>query len=213
MAVAANRGTTPVRSNRFLSMTLFRLPLEAVDNTVRRVLERIGKRMSRLVLPLDVYDLYEVEPPSGGAHLHRFVLYEPSNARGTTALMTNLRDGWNSLSDLLANEHLKLQVQVISTSEDAEYPQQFFQIWSNGRSDRTVMLMRDSERWIFEERGSPRDFEFTASYAVLPKRKRLTRDMLISYLGALGWDIGGSDFWNSERNAIQYEQTGQRFLH
>src|SRR5579885_1493937 len=65
--------------------------------------------------------------------------------------MTNLSDGWTSLSSLIAEEVKVFQIQVISSEKSALYPINRFQIWREGRSVRSVLVMKSigqsSGRW------------------------------------------------------------------
>jgi hypothetical protein len=61
----------------------------------------------------------------------------------------------------------------------------------------------DSGRWIFEESGLVQPFEETAAYRSRLKRDRLTREMLLRYLAALGIVADEPDFYGG---GVLYEE-------
>lgn len=198
---------TSLADDRFLSATLFDLPLAEVDLIAGTVLARIGQTsMVRYPSPLDLNEIYVGEPPAGGAHPYKFVLYEPVAPTSCTVMVTNLADGWNSLAWLISKEHPSRQLQIRSSRKDDEYPVHELQIVSRGQEERLVRVMRDSDRWEFFERGPRRDFEDIEGYSARLVRKRLDRPKIVSYLHALGWDVESADFWRSERPAIYYDR-------
>ena len=198
MIVHSTEHADPTDANRFLSLTLLRLHIDTADELVKRILARIGQdKMVRSIRPLDIYSVYNTAPPSGGAHLYKMVIYEPVSSPQTTVLIVNLIDGWNSLADLLAKEHYSVQAHVISTERQAPYAQHSFRTWSNGHEDRLVMLMRDSDRWKFFQRGKPKFFEDESRYISRDIRTRLNRSMLLDFTMHLGWDVRSPGFWAS----------------
>jgi hypothetical protein len=89
-------------------------------------------------------------------------------------LVTNLADGWNSLSDNIAKEHDEFQMQIISTRTEAQYPKNSLEVWRHGLSVRKIMAMRDSDDWIFFQGGAPEDYENQSFYARSMKKNDWT---------------------------------------
>ena len=108
-------------SERHLSFTAMAIPQLEATQAVERILSRIApNRYRRSSGPINLAAIYDVEPPRGGAHLHRLVIYSPLQVPSFCVLVTNLWDGWSSLSYLLAKEHGRFQVQVKSTRRQVE---------------------------------------------------------------------------------------------
>jgi len=192
---------------KFLSLTAVRVKLEQIDQCLKLILARIGHgRFERTITSLSLDRIYNVEPPAGSAHLFKVVSYSPAAAPDSSCIVTNLSDGWNSLSYLLAKEHKAYQVQVISTRQGVEFPQNRIEIWNNGESRRTVMAMKDGEKWMFLEKGSVQEFEDEGNYKRRKKKDRLTRDILIRYLEDIGFSITLPAFWLAAGSAIYYEE-------
>lgn len=198
-------------TDRFLSITIASCRIEEVDQAVQRVLARIiPDRMRRVTGSLDIYSVYASEPPTGGAHLYKLALYSPRSARDACVTMTNLQDGWNSLNGLVAREHGQFQIQVRSTTDATKYPQNYMEIWRNGRSSRVVYSMRDERGWQFFSSGHAEPFESEEFYERRLKKDRLSRDILIEYLAELGWNIDTPEFWHSDMPAIYFDETKKR---
>ncbi len=161
--------------------------------------------MLRSEASLDLKRLYDVKPPAGGAHAFAVVLYAPRSAAGSTVVVTNLSDGWSSLSHVLAGRLRAKQVQVTATASEQEYPATFFHAWMDG-NERVVMCMRDSHAWVFHAQGPTLPFEEVAAYLARRVSKRFTRDMALRYVAALGWDATSTEFWQAQGNAIYFEQ-------
>ena len=121
-------------------------------------------------------------------------------------MMTNVADGWNSLSWLLAKKHEELQFQVLSSEEGASYPINRIEIWRKGCTVRTILAMKDSDRWLFSQEGVVESFEQPSLYKKRRIRDRLTREIIIQYLRSVGWDIERDDFWKSLGRVTYYDE-------
>ena len=193
---------------RFLSLSIARAQLSLVDRAVQHVLSRIAPgRFRRRIGQLHLSDLYEIEPPAGAAHLFKVAMYSPRQSSSDCVMITNVADGWNSLCHLIAREHLEFQIQVISTRPGVEYPQNFLEVWRAGESVRKIMAMRDSDKWLFFQEGTPEGFEETERYNLKTKRDRLNRDSVIRSLRKIGWNIEQSSFWTATGDAIYFDET------
>jgi hypothetical protein len=179
----------------FLAIALFSAELRRVRQAAVPVLaEHFGVGGFALeARPLEVSRIYVRRPPRGGAHAIRAVMFEPQSAPKTTAMITNLADGWLTLCNVLAEHVTELQV-LARTSIDREYPLTDFQVWQDGHSVRYVRSMRDNPSWEFYARGTPLGFEEPNRYRARRIRDRLTRDSLVAYLRKLGWDLEDSGF-------------------
>jgi hypothetical protein len=195
---------------RFFSLTAVMADLNVVDAAVQRLLARVGPSFDRSLATLNLDSIYEVEPPRGGTHLFKVVLFAPVISSASTIIVTNLMDGWSSLSYNLAKEIGVPQIQVTSTGVKAQFSQQMFEFWRDGVSSRVVMVMRDSDEWVFFERGDVEAFEDSSLYAQRLKRRRLTRESLVNSLRKLGWDTTNSLFWQSNQKAIYFDQTHKK---
>jgi hypothetical protein len=192
---------------RTLSLTVIGASLDTVDQEIRAVLSRIApNRFRRVVGELCLNAIYEIDPPTGGAHLFKLVIYTPRQSMGNCVLVTNVTDGWNSLCHKIANEYKHFQFQVISSRPDVKYPQNFFEVWRSGVSTRAVICMRDSDKWVFFQKGKSEDFEETSFYEHRVKRARLTREIITGYLRKNGWNIDQPSFWEAATGGIYFEE-------
>jgi hypothetical protein len=124
-------------------------------------------------------------------------------------LVTNLRDGWNSLCHLLAREHSQFQLQVKSTRPHVEWPLHALQVWNGGHSIRFVRTMLDSGVWDFFQKGEPQEFEDRGLYDKRIIRQRFDRAAIVCCLQRIGWDISKSSFWESDMEATYFEETSK----
>ena len=67
-------------------------------------------------------------------------------------------------------------------------------LWGPGGEDplgylRTLNAIVDGERWVFDQSGTPLDFEETENYTKRRIKDRFTADMLDRYCAALGIDL------------------------
>lgn len=182
----------------FVAIGLFRATLSAVEEAVQRlndekpVLQRYEHRSG----PLEIASIYERRPPRGGAHAKRAVFFEPASAPGTTAFVANLEDGWFTLFNVLSSRVPREHVFVRSSDSD-DYPIGEFRVCSQGRTVRYVRAMREDPSWEFLEKGDPQLFEDLGHYKNRRIAKRLDREILVSYLRRLGWDLTEAAFWTT----------------
>ena len=200
-----------ISSRRFLSATIFDQPKKAVENALQFCLSRIvPDRFSSFQAPVELTRIYEIEPPAGSPHLKNLLLFSPRSNPKECVLICNLRDGWASLSWLLAKELKSLQIRISSTPQGAEYPQSLFELWQAGQSIRLVMAMRDSDKWVFVERGATQPFEEPDLYKKFRKKARLERETLVRYSRRIGWDIAEDDFWTSDEPGTYFAENAHR---
>jgi hypothetical protein len=65
--------------------------------------------------------------------------------------------------------------------------------------ERSIAAANDGGRWVFENSGTPFDFEDEEAYRRRLKSSRFTGDMLISYLRALGAPVDALPNWQAAR--------------
>lgn len=150
--------------------------------------------------------LYDVEPPYGAAHPFHLVLYSPQSSPMTTVMMTNLQDGWNSLGRLLAEHHRAIQVQLTSTTAAAKYAKNRFEVWANGSSRRSVMVLNDGGKWRFSSNGAPLPFEDLRLYKNRRIADRFPRAVLLQYAREMGWDVSSVGLWRPVSPVVHIEE-------
>jgi len=198
---------TPTSPHRFLSLTTVAAPLEKTASTIDEILggwSAHGHDTRRG--PLDLSILYDTDPVSGGAHPFKVVAFSPGDAAATTAIVTNLADGWNSLSYALSKRLKVLITQVTSTKNGDKYPKHSFEVWRHGERCRVLQVLRDSDKWKFYQHGRTEHFENPDHYRRRRISDRLHRAILIEYLKAIGWDATSESFWRPTDDAIYFEQ-------
>jgi hypothetical protein len=158
--------------------------------------------------PLDLSRIRVGDLQRGGAAPSSCVLYAPSSAPETTVMLTSSADGWYTLVDVLAKgpPGRHVMVRSILGAEQLHH----LNVWMGGKEVRSVVVHQDP-RWTFFEVGSALEFEDTARYLRRLKRERLDRNLLLRYLGAMGWNTGDPRFWETRQDARHVEeQFGRR---
>jgi len=196
---------TSLKDFEYLVIGLFRAPLADVRAAAENILKVPPGPYVVRDAPLDIRSIYVGRPPSGGAHETRAVLFEPASSRGTTALFTNLEDGWVTMCNLLAGRVPGEHVHVRSCI-DKDYPASSMEVWDGGTSVRYVQSLREDPSWEFYQKGELRSFEDPANYKKRRIADRLNREILLTYLAKLGWDLTSPEFWKSQRSAVYLEE-------
>lgn len=191
----------------FLVIGLFHARLHEMRAVIERIVEeKFGPgRFCITDAPLDISSVYERRPPRGGAHDKRAVFYEPACSGGTTALIANMEDGWVTMCNVLAaklpGEHI-----LARSCVDTQYPLTDFEVWDNGASVRYVGALREDPSWDFSSRGEGRPFEDPTNYKKRRISDRLNREILVEYLGKLGWHLASAEFWKSHLPACYLQE-------
>ncbi len=144
------------------------------------------------------------------AHLkwdpRQIIFWEPVNAPGTTAMMSNSSGGnMHQVGAFSRNvPWASLFVQICSESE--EHIVNFFNYYNTavaGRNGRTLSVgQEENGRWGFWHGGPVQPFENPEYYKRRRIRDRLNRDVIAEYLNKLGWDIRDQAFWTSKKPAV-----------
>ena len=154
---------------------------------------------------LDLSVLYSVAPPKGGAHFPGFLLWEPTNQPGTTAMLSNCMDGLQRRL-LFLNQIYGRECMRVLLSRDYNYmPECCFEFFGERGQHRRVEVFRE-RKWEFRSEGEPLAFEDLAIYRRKVLRERLTPEIIVGYLSRAGWEVAEDMFWMSEEKAVLARQ-------
>ena len=177
--------------------------LESVSDAICQI--ESDHNVKKVAMPLSIdLSCVHYRTPVG-----KLFLWSPDKCR--TAMFGNQGDGFYTLCCILCHRYgfditsiaLTLYVDIEAEQDYYEF-REFSHQFSDGR-DRYVRVMQDP-RWDFFERGEPFPFEQTEKYTERIKKKRLTNDMILDYVEAMGYDVRNPDFWKSD-NAVYLEWT------
>jgi hypothetical protein len=115
-----------------------------------------------------------------------------------TLFVSSVADGYSSMvitiSKMIPGTHLLIEV----SRQDLAYPRSAVRAAEAAESVRTVYAMRDSDAWVFYEKGDPLPFEEIGLYQARRKRDRLTPEIIAMYLERIGYGSLRRDFWIDE---------------
>ena len=199
---------TAIDRYRFLTFSCFSRPANEVVGCLGELLEARGRkeRFRFYTESLSLDAVYIGEPPRGGAHLVEAAVFSPRTSAGSSVLFANLQDGWSSMVHKLSAVLGGTSVKVATSGDGFPFPTQWLQLWRGGRSVRIVRVMNDGNRWDFYSEGELQSFEQPAYYEKRAIKQRLTRAILVEYMGKLGWSFDRDDFWQSEAPAWRLSQ-------
>jgi len=95
------------------------------------------------------------------------------------------------ISKVIAGMHFSFRLSRL----DVEYPGNFITVVENGKALRVVYAMRDSDRWVFFEKGDPLPIEDVNLYQARWKKDRLTPEIISAYLRRIGYGSLQKGFW------------------
>jgi len=115
-----------------------------------------------------------------------------------TLFVSSVADGYFSMiisiSKKIPGTHLLIEV----SRPDLTYPRSAVGAVEAAESVRTVYAMRDSDVWVFYEKGDPLPFEDIGLYQARRKRDRLTPEIIAMYLKRIGYGSLRREFWIDE---------------
>lgn len=156
-------------------------------------------------LNLDMTDVH-YNPPA-----IKCQLWTPENSEGI-ACFANLEGGMPFLSyRLMKIRQFEITQVCLEFDIDSEFNyamRVFHHIDING-NERYVRVMQDP-KWDFWEQGERLPFEQVEKYSERFIKNRLTNDMILDYVLALGWDLRSPDFWKSSMDARYYEWSNRK---
>lgn len=186
--------------------TLFDADIETVKDAIIKINNKWEDTLSTKYAPLEI-DIDKTIPYY--TPIDKIILWKPANGEGTV-MFGNGSDGFNSLCYCL-NADLQLELTLIALYLDSKNTEEqnplyihFIHYFPDG-TRRWVRTMWD-DRWDFYEDGKPMPFEQVEQYNQRLKRKRLTNDMVLDYVKALGWDMRDPAFFTSKEDACYIER-------
>jgi len=199
---------TKLNSYTFLPLTIIEAPIKDVVSAVELTFfdNKISSKYPLQNDALDLFRIYIKEPPAGGAHKTKAVLYTPDDQKDTTVFISNLSDGWTTLMHNISSRiHDSILFSVRLTLGTKEYPCNSLQVLQNGEIIRLVRAMVDT-KWEFFEMGTLLDFEDPQNYKKRKIRDRVNSTIILDYLLKLGYDVRDDLFWKSNRNAVYIKE-------
>lgn len=148
--------------------------------------------------------IYFPEPPIGTNHPRKFILWEPKEKLGTTIFLSNLSDGWNTLSYILSRKFNIELIEIATSNYEDKNPMYLFH-YMKGETERIVRVMVD-EKWQFYQAGTPFSFEDQESYKKRIIKQRFNYTMIRDYLLNFGWNIDSDKFWGANTPPICFEE-------
>jgi hypothetical protein len=155
---------------------------------------------------LNFRDIYYPEPQKGGAHLMKFIIWEPSSNPGTTVFFINYEDGWNSIIELYAKRFNQLCVQICLSDIELKYPLYKFSYY-NADKQRVLLCYKDYDKWEFYQKGEALSFEITENYKKRRIKDRLPNSLIYKYMEELGWNINDEKFWITNKPVYSFYRT------
>ena len=147
--------------------------------------------------------------PDENSHFYaKLVLWSPT--AGQTVIMGNQDDGFYTLGNILNSTYGYDITRIGLTFDDKVFVKgndnyaYFLFLHQDCHEKRRLVRVMQDPRWDFFEIGEPLPFEQTEKYTERIKKKRLTNDMILDYVEAMGYDVRKPDFWKSD-NAVYLE--------
>lgn len=196
-----------IEGYRHIFFTCVPRPLPAVQAAVLEVLAGVSVLSFREnVRAMGLEDIYTDEPPAGARHPSSVMLFAPRTSPGCTVLFANAQDGWMTLtvstSKKLAGPFYSLDL----GSDRVEWPMYRLAVRENGEDIRCMHVMKDSDRWVFYQKGDPIPEEDVTMYQKRRVRDRMTREYLVGVAERLGFPVADDSFWRSDIEAVYFEE-------
>jgi len=198
---------TVLESYSHIGFTCVTRPLADVTAAVRRTLRRpeLRRPFVRKTGKVDLARIYSSAPPPGSLHPKHVLAFSPTTSPDSTVVFANRADGWQTLS-VAISKLIPDHVYCFALSNGDEWPLYRFEVLDSGDTLRHVSVIKDVDRWKFWQTGEPLAEEDVAVYKKRRIKDRLTREYLVSLAERLGFPIGDDRFWQSDSEAVYFEE-------
>jgi len=150
--------------------------------------------------PLDLKSIYFPAPYRGGAHLPKFVIWQPKNMSYGSAFVSNYEDGMVQLMRHLNRRfHIRYFSAYLCKNHVLQGKCSFEHRDENG-SLRVVQVIRE-KGWEFYSEGKILPFENPDYYEDPKVANRLNPNIVTRYLESIGWNLESDAFWQSNDDA------------
>ena len=197
----------PIDTYTLLTFSVSDVSAQACRDAVQKILNKQDVSWSFSEKVLCLTEIYEDMPPMGGAHLPKFVIWEPC-LKGGTIFFCNLIDGWPLLTRALSRVFPQSFTHVRISNNYYVHPVSSLVYWVQGKEERCIQLLKD-DKWEFFQKGHILPFENPEYYLRQSIKDRLSKEIIIEYLLRLGWDVKNPNLWKSDNPAFY----GQKLRH
>jgi hypothetical protein len=137
------------------------------------------------------------------ATTRKCVLWTPKANPGVTAFLNNLDDGMEFNLDRLSRKvPWRVVTTVLFDDPKNEFPACAISCYHNFQeTKRRIAAMKEIDGWLFHTEGPLLSFENPEYYERRLVRDRLNRNIIASYLTALGYDVADDRFWETDQLA------------
>lgn len=186
----------------FFNFSVIKAPLQVVleaFDTYEPM--RVHSSKTPFVLPEQPYADENAKAP--------LILWTPKAAPTLTAFMPHVSSGDYYVGSYAVERFGLSLVAVRCSPPNDENAINEFAWYENKQLRRFVRAMKDSPRWTFYERGEVLAFEHTDKYKSKLIRQRLTREMVLQYVTALGAPVFDTGFWLTDMPSYTFVQKGK----
>ena len=135
----------------------------------------------------------------------KVIIWQPASINfDMVAFITNMGDGWLTLLTSYSYRYNRKTIQIDLSDPKKEYPIYKFDVRQGKSDSRIVQAMKDSDKWVFYEKGNTLPFEQRTNYTKRKISDRLNNLIIEDYLKKNGIDINKEDFWRSKGNAVEF---------
>lgn len=131
-----------------------------------------------------------------------------SNESSKTFFLTNLPDGWTTMSRYLSKIVSCKCIQIRISTEPKSGLFEYCLI-NSGETIRTIQLLQDT-KWIFSTEGDPLPYEDLTHYENKHTSKRFNVDLIKSYLNSEGIDF--DQLFLVDYTGVKYETLSWDYL-
>jgi len=195
--------------------TFKNIVISCYEKDSRRVVEAIDEVLAnwtmehRFQKSSGDLDMKTIIPPEGslsGRCPKRVFIFRPNLKSNGTMMVTNIADGWSSLSYAISRL-LTCSCYLFGISrEDDDHPSSYIMCIKKGILVRIVRSMLDGDKWEFYQKGAPLDAEDPTMYRKRRIRDRVTRDYVIEVAARLSWPLTNSELWRSRINKTLFDE-------
>jgi hypothetical protein len=146
---------------------------------------------------IDLSSIYKPESFDREVGKRTIVIYPSKSSRNSTIFLVNFQDGWHSMVYGISKKLCTKTISIRMSSSNIIYPVNELNIMCSGNTQRIIRVMLDGRKWEFYQKGEPLSIEDTQNYQNRKIKDRFNRNILINYLGKMGFDIQDDTFWEA----------------
>jgi hypothetical protein len=191
------------------TFSCFDIRVEIVKNITAGIFNDLNRKFTLLSGHFSIKELFEkkenIYSQLYSPESYKAIFFEPEDRPESTVMISNLLDGWLTLTNIIAGKIENPCYMFTLSYKDNSESKNSFVFYKNNGIARTAYVLRDGNKWIFYDKGDLQPFENPDNYKRRLNKDKINHTVILDYCSKIGINIENNKFWGYSKPGFKLE--------